>query len=113
MADTILSAVCRGYFPPPSHRRFAAALFPLYQPVKGQALDDGRCVKSAGGSMFTARRKSDGQTVTAYLVSKEHGPFKCPDCGDEVILKTGRRTVNHFAHVNPLACRQGSYRCNY
>jgi hypothetical protein len=26
---------------------FAAALFSLYQPVKGQALDYGRCVKSA------------------------------------------------------------------
>ncbi len=35
---------------------------------------------------------------------KSHGPFRCPDCGDEVILKTGKRTVNHFAHVNPLAC---------
>jgi hypothetical protein len=27
-------AVCTGYFPPPSRRRFAAALFPLYRPVK-------------------------------------------------------------------------------
>ena len=55
--------------------------------------------------MLCARRKSDGQTVTAYFESKANGPFVCPDCRDEVILKTGRRTVNHFAHVNPLACR--------
>jgi competence protein CoiA len=55
--------------------------------------------------MLSARRKSDGQIVTAYFASKARGPFKCPDCGDEVVLKTGRRTVNHFAHVNPLACR--------
>jgi competence protein CoiA len=55
--------------------------------------------------MLCAKRKSDGQTVTAYLSSKAHGPFFCPDCRDEVILKTGRRTVNHFAHLNPLACR--------
>src|ERR1039458_4057893 len=55
--------------------------------------------------MLCPRRKSDGQTVTAYFESKANGPFVCPDCGDEVILKTGKRTVNHFAHVNPLACR--------
>ena len=55
--------------------------------------------------MLCAKRKLTGEIVTAYLASKEQGPFKCPDCGDEVILKTGRRTVNHFAHVNPLTCR--------
>jgi len=54
--------------------------------------------------MLCAKRKLTGEIVTAYLASKAHGPFKCPDCGDEVILKTGRRTVNHFAHANPLAC---------
>ena len=54
--------------------------------------------------MLSARRKSDGQTVTAYLESKANAPFFCLVCGDEVILKTGKRTVNHFAHVNPLAC---------
>jgi competence CoiA-like predicted nuclease len=49
--------------------------------------------------MLCARRKLTGEIVTAYLASKEHGPFKCPDCGDEVILKTGRRKVNHFLHI--------------
>jgi competence protein CoiA len=52
--------------------------------------------------MLCAKRKLTGEIVTAYFASKAHGPFKCPDCGDEVILKTGRST-NHFAHVNPLA----------
>jgi hypothetical protein len=56
-------------------------------------------------AMLCAKRKLTGEIVTAYLSSKAHGPFKCPDCGDEVILKTGKRTVNHFAHVNPLACQ--------
>lgn len=54
--------------------------------------------------MLSAHRRLTGEIVTAYLSSKAHGPFKCLDCGDEVVLKTGRRTVNHFAHVNPLAC---------
>jgi competence protein CoiA len=55
--------------------------------------------------MLCAKRKLTGEIVNAYFASKAHGPFKCPDCGDEVIWKTGNRTVNHFAHVNPLACR--------
>ncbi len=57
--------------------------------------------------MLSAKRKLTGEIVTAYLSSKEDSPFLCPDCSEEVILKTGRRTVNHFAHVNPLACRLG------
>jgi len=57
--------------------------------------------------MLCAKRKLTGKIVTAYLSSEEDSPFLCPDCSEEVILKTGRRTVNHFAHVNPLACRLG------
>ena len=55
--------------------------------------------------MLSARRKSDGQIVNAYFENKRNAPFFCVDCGDEVILKTGRRTVNHFAHANPIACK--------
>jgi competence protein CoiA len=67
----------------------------------------GRCVKMAESfpRMLSARRKSDGQTVTAYSESKASAPFFCLVCGDEVVLKTGRHRVNHFAHVKPLACR--------
>jgi len=53
--------------------------------------------------MLSARRKSDGQTVTAYAESKANAPFYCLVCGDEVALKTARHRINHFAHVNPLA----------
>lgn len=53
--------------------------------------------------MLSARRTADGQTVTAYLESKRNGPFACLECGDPVILKTGRNRVNHFAHENPVA----------
>jgi competence protein CoiA len=55
--------------------------------------------------MLSARRRSDGQTVSAYFESKANGPFACLECGDPVILKTGRNRINHFAHENPLACR--------
>lgn len=54
--------------------------------------------------MFLARRVSDGQTVAAYDEFKRNGPFRCLQCNEEVILKSGRSKVNHFAHANPLAC---------
>jgi hypothetical protein len=55
--------------------------------------------------MLSAKRKSDGQTVTAYFESKANGPFICLQCHEEVILKCGRNRVNHFAHANPIACK--------
>src|SRR5690349_8020722 len=55
--------------------------------------------------MLTAKRKSDGMTVAAYFERKSNGPFTCLDCHEEVILKTGRNRVNHFAHANPIACK--------
>jgi competence protein CoiA len=55
--------------------------------------------------MLSAKRKSDGQTVAAYFESKRNGPFVCLECNEQVVLKTGKLKVNHFAHANPLACR--------
>jgi len=55
--------------------------------------------------MLCARRKSDGQTVNAYFESRQNGPFACLVCCEEVILKTGRSRINHFAHANPIACK--------
>jgi competence protein CoiA len=55
--------------------------------------------------MLSAKRKSDGRTVTAYLESKSNGPFRCLLCNEEVALKTGRHRVKHFAHANPIACK--------
>ncbi len=56
-------------------------------------------------SMLSARRKSDGTIVAAYFSTTAHGPFACPTCNEEVILKTGRNNVDHFAHANPIACK--------
>jgi len=52
--------------------------------------------------MLVAIRKIDGQTVTAYSERKSNGPFKCLECGDPVILRTGRNKISHFAHENPI-----------
>jgi competence protein CoiA len=55
--------------------------------------------------MLSARRKCDRQIVTAYLESKSDGPFVCSVCNEEVLLRTGRYRINHFAHANPIACK--------
>ncbi len=55
--------------------------------------------------MLCAKRKSTGDVITAYFASKNHGPFVCSVCNEEVILKAGRHTVSHFAHANPIACK--------
>jgi competence protein CoiA len=58
--------------------------------------------------MLRAKRKQTGEIVEAYFSNKSQAPFYCPDCGDLVLLKTGRTKINYFAHVNPLACRFGA-----
>jgi competence protein CoiA len=55
--------------------------------------------------MLCAKRKLTGEIVTAYLASKNDAPFLCPDCDEEVILKAGRQSADHFAHAVPLACQ--------
>ncbi len=62
-------------------------------------------VEDAITQMLSAKRKSNGQIVTAYLESKHNAPFLCIDCNEEVLLKTGRFRTNHFAHANPIACK--------
>src|ERR1043165_865563 len=56
-------------------------------------------------AMLCAKRKSDGQIVNAYFESKPNGRFTCLVCREEVILKTGRSRINHFAHANPISCK--------
>jgi competence protein CoiA len=55
--------------------------------------------------MLRAIRKSDGETVEAWSQKESAGPFSCPSCGGEVILHSGRRRLEHFAHTPERACR--------
>src|SRR5258708_27298285 len=54
-------------------------------------------------SAYNANRKQ----VMACDVTKADGPFTCPECQGEVILKQGTEKVPHFAHVPPFACSHG------
>ncbi len=38
---------------------------------------------------------------------KEHGPFICPGCGHELVIRKGRIKVHHFAHKPPFHCQRG------
>jgi competence protein CoiA len=54
--------------------------------------------------VLCAKRKLTDEIVAAYFANKSQAPFFCPECGDPVILKSGKSRVNYFAHTNPLAC---------
>lgn len=43
----------------------------------------------------------------AWLTEKSQGPFFCPECKSEVILKKGRMREDHFAHKPPVYCIYG------
>jgi competence protein CoiA len=55
--------------------------------------------------MLSAKRKSNGETVIAYFETRAKGPFTCLDCSEEVVLKSGKSRINHFAHASPVACK--------
>jgi competence protein CoiA len=38
---------------------------------------------------------------------KAEGPFMCPKCGSETILRKGMIKIHHFAHKPPIACEHG------
>ena len=54
--------------------------------------------------MLRAIRKDDGETVEAWSQKESSGLFACPSCGGEVILRGGRRRLDHFAHVAERKC---------
>lgn len=52
--------------------------------------------------MLCAIRQSDRQKVAAWDQQKNDGPFSCPFCIEETILKKGTMKVHHFAHKPPI-----------
>ncbi|MDM8551740.1 competence protein CoiA family protein [Desulfobacterales bacterium HSG2] len=43
----------------------------------------------------------------AWLTEKSQGPFSCPECKSEVILRKGKVRAHHFAHKPPINCIYG------
>lgn len=51
---------------------------------------------------------SDRTKQYAHLAKKTDGPFVCPACTGEVILKKGPIKIHHFAHKAKSNCKHGS-----
>lgn len=57
--------------------------------------------------MLTALTANDNQKVIASKVLKADGPFICPECATEMILRKGMLKTHHFAHKPPMDCVYG------
>jgi len=49
-----------------------------------------------------------GDDVIAWQVTKEQGPFFCPECRGRVVVKKGQVKIHHFAHIPPSTCTYGT-----
>jgi competence protein CoiA len=49
-----------------------------------------------------------GKQVVAWDVTKADGPFTCPECRQEVVVKKGSVVVHHFAHSASSTCKYGT-----
>ena len=47
---------------------------------------------------------ADGGLVTPEQVTRQHGPFNCPECGSDVVLRWGKWVKRHFAHTAASQC---------
>ncbi len=45
--------------------------------------------------------------VVAWEVTREQGPFFCPECGEQVVVKKGQFKIHHFAHLPDSDCTYG------
>jgi len=57
--------------------------------------------------MLVARIDTQEIPVIARDVTKEDGPFRCPECAGIVLVKKGHVKVHHFAHKPPFDCQYG------
>ena len=57
--------------------------------------------------MLTSIQKLDAKKVAAWEVTKADGPFSCPKCQSETILRKGMIKIPHFAHKPPIFCEYG------
>jgi len=58
--------------------------------------------------MLVANLSACSSRVLARDIDRGSGPFKCPICGNEVILRKGQVRIHHFAHRAKLSCTHGA-----
>ncbi len=59
-------------------------------------------------TMLCAQRKSNRQSVFADSEARSSGPFLCPECEEEVVLRRGSVRLSHFAHKAVVSCIHGA-----
>ncbi len=57
--------------------------------------------------MLSAVRSTHSEKQLAREAERGLGPFHCPLCEKEVILRKGRIKIHHFAHKPPVTCTRG------
>ena len=65
--------------------------------------DDSKLSRCFGLSKKIAKKVSDNSSVYAGNVYKEHGPFYCPVCLSEAIVRKCTEMEDHFAHKARLS----------
>src|SRR5436853_7150402 len=58
--------------------------------------------------MLCAIRNTHPTTVLADRETKSNGPFFCPECEKEVVLRKGIIRTSHFAHRFSGLCKHGA-----
>lgn len=54
--------------------------------------------------MRVAISPADGQLVDADIARRHPGPYRCPYCGTELVIRVPRRAATHFAHPPRTSC---------
>ncbi|WP_028113349.1 competence protein CoiA [Ferrimonas kyonanensis] len=57
--------------------------------------------------MLCSIRANSNEKVFALTSDKSHGPFLCPKCRQEVVIRKGKIKIHHFAHKPPAMCSHG------
>lgn len=57
--------------------------------------------------MLCAIQELTNDKVLAIDSEKDQGPYLCPKCRLELVLRKGRIKVHHFAHKPPITCSYG------
>jgi len=50
----------------------------------------------------------EGTKCISWETEKNEGPFYCPECNSEIVLRKGKVRIHHFAHKPPVDCIYGT-----
>jgi hypothetical protein len=70
----------------------------IKEETKKTAGEDSYTARCTGLLRKTAKKRADNKPVHAGLVSKNDGPFYCPDCLSDAVVRKCTDKADHFAH---------------